>query len=98
MPRQEHSLQAVPHTRGATNQQTENNMDKQELISVLSELASKDLADHSDINDHPCMVAVRAINQCFDDIAHLQQIVSSGAGPKSKRSVYLSKLPYNPKW
>jgi len=38
-------------------------LNKSELTEILTELASKDLAEGADINDHPCMVAVRVINE-----------------------------------
>ena len=38
-------------------------MNRSELIELLTELALKDLSDGSDIYDHPCSVAIRAINQ-----------------------------------
>lgn len=44
-------------------------MNKKELIELLEELAQKDLIEGKDIFDHPCTVAVRAINKAFDDIA-----------------------------
>ena len=37
-------------------------MKKPELIDILEKLAKEDLEDGEDIFDHPCSVAVRAIN------------------------------------
>ena len=74
-------------------------MNKIELIEVLTGLANKDLAKDSSIDDHPCMVAVRAIDQCFDDIGALKDIVEGRTTGKSKRCQVLVKTPtYNPAW
>ena len=36
-----------------------------ELEEILKEMAVNDLAEGSDIDDHPCMVAIRAIDEAF---------------------------------
>ena len=36
-----------------------------ELEEILIEMAVNDLAEGSDIDDHPCMVAIRAIEKAF---------------------------------
>ena len=71
-------------------------MNKEELIALLKEIAETDLADGSVIHDHPCSVAVRAIEQCFDDIEYLIPAVPKMRG--SKRLQMLAGLTYNPSW
>lgn len=36
-----------------------------ELEEILREMAVNDLAEGSDIDDHPCMVAIRAVEEAF---------------------------------
>ena len=38
-------------------------MKREELISILEELAEKDLSNGADIYDHPCSVAIREIKE-----------------------------------
>jgi hypothetical protein len=66
-----------------------------ELTEVLKELAESDLSDDADIADHPCSVAVRAIEQCVSDINLLKR-VERGEAHKSKRVQMLIGLNYNP--
>lgn len=73
-------------------------MNRKELVELLNEIAEKDLSDGSDIHDHPCTVAVRAINKCFDDIDYLKSIVNSGKKPVCKKAVVLVKTSYTPSW
>lgn len=73
-------------------------MNKNELKEILNELAEKDLQDGADIHDHPCQVAIRAIDQCFDDINSLKSIINTGYGEKSKRMQSILKITYNPEW
>ena len=37
-----------------------------ELTQILEELAAKDLEDGANLNDHPCSLAVKAINYAFN--------------------------------
>ena len=70
-------------------------MDKKELIALLAEIAEKDLAEGQDIYDHPCSVAIRALNNCFDDIKLLQQIANKQIHGKSKKCQMLMGLSYS---
>lgn len=40
-------------------------MKKNELCELLSEIAENDLAEGTDIYDHPCIVAIRAIDRGY---------------------------------
>lgn len=42
-------------------------MSKSELIELLDDLAKRDLALGADLFDHPCSVAIRALNQIDGD-------------------------------
>jgi len=66
-----------------------------ELTEVLKELAESDLSDDADIKDHPCSVAVRAIEQCVSDINFLKRM-NRGEVAASKRAKMLIGLNYNP--
>ena len=71
-------------------------MDKQELIELLDEIAMNDIEDAANIDDHPCRVAIRAIDKCFDDIEMLRNISPKKAG--SKKVQMLTGSRYNPSW
>jgi hypothetical protein len=73
-------------------------MNKAELIDLLDKIAEKDLEAGSDIQDHPCVVAIRALEKCLDDIKYLQQIGNKTTHGKSKRAKMLLGLNYNPVW
>lgn len=73
-------------------------MNKSELVELLETMAKKDLTDGADISDHPCSVAIRAINQSFDDIEFLKRIISGAANKQSKRAYTIRGLTYNPTW
>lgn len=75
-------------------------MNRDELKELLQELAETDLSDGADINDHPCSVAVRAIDQCFDDIATMQKISHRfiSMSNASKKVNHLCHLTYDPQW
>ena len=73
-------------------------MNKTELISLLSGIAEKDTMEGHDIHDHPCSVAIRALNGCFDDIKLLQQVANKQIHGKSKKCQMLLGLNYNPEW
>ena len=47
-------------------------MKKEQLITILEELAVGDLSEDCIIEDHPCSVAVRALNKLSDDISVLK--------------------------
>lgn len=70
-------------------------LNKLELTSLLADIAEGDLAEGSDLFDHPCSVAIRAINQCFTDIKELQFIARGNEQNKSKSLV---RGVYNPSW
>ena len=71
-------------------------MNKQELIELLEKVAEYDLEEGSELRDHPCSVAIRAINQCFDDIKTLKAVAPKNRG--SKKVQMLTGLNYNPTW
>lgn len=71
-------------------------MNKKQLIDLLAEIAEKDLVQGCDIEDHPCCIAIRAIDQCFRDIETLRKIAPKKKG--GKRVQMLTGLGYNPSW
>lgn len=71
-------------------------MNKTELNEALADIAKKDLSDGADILDHPCAVAIRAINKAFEDIEILRKIAPKKRG--SKRVQMLTGLTYDPDW
>lgn len=73
-------------------------MNKAKLTELLIELAEKDLSEGSDINDHPCAVAVRALEQCFNDINALQSAFRGKEKNMSKKIQTLMRLNYNPSY
>jgi len=73
-------------------------MNKTQLIELLNELAEEDMAEGSEIYDHPCSVAIRALNKCFDDIKLLREISNGFHEGKSKRAKILLVTNYNPEW
>lgn len=73
----------------------EERMNRESLTELLSSIAEKDLTESADIYDHPCTVAVRAINQCFDDIEFIKRTNGKSV---SKREKMLRGLSYNPSW
>ena len=73
-------------------------MDKKDLIELLEQVAKEDLVEGKDIFDHPCTVAVRAINQCFEDIEYLQDVATGHKNAKCKKAVLLVQTKYNPEW
>ena len=52
-------------------------MNRSELDKNLNELAAGDLEPGHDINDHPCMVAIRAMDSLHKDIESLRAIVTN---------------------
>jgi len=73
-------------------------MNKIELVELLAGIAQKDLIAGEDIADHPCSVAIRAIEQSFVDVKFLKKIVKGTANPRSKRATLLLGLSYSPEW
>jgi len=73
-------------------------MNKTELIEVLSSLAEEDLTEDADIHEHPASVAIKALNQCFDDIEYLKGIINNRNNPKSKKSQVMIRSLYRPEW
>lgn len=69
-------------------------MNINELKELLTEIAEKDLDEGADILDHPCTVAVRAIDRMIEDISTLKEIAPKRKG--SKRVQMLAGLRYNP--
>jgi len=77
-------------------------MKKKELIELLSQLATEDLAEDCKLEDHPCSVAIRAIEQCFEDIDSLRGYIE-GSGYEMPLLGEISfqpnpTTPYNPEW
>lgn len=72
-------------------------MKKDELIKLLQSLADADTNEGHDVNDHPCCVAIRAIEMCFDDIKSLRRAANKEI-KFSKKVEMLIKLEYNPDW
>jgi hypothetical protein len=79
-------------------------MKKKELIELLEDIAKKDLVDGSDLFDHPCSVAVRALNECFEDIKTLKRLLpkNRAGGYRfkngNKRIQMLAGLTYDPEY
>jgi hypothetical protein len=71
-------------------------MNKADLKDLLQAIAENDLADGCSIYDHPCAIAIRAIDRCFSDIERLQVLVKEK--PKCKRDIVLVSARYNPEW
>ena len=74
-------------------------MNKQDLTELLEDIAKSDLSDGADIFDHPCSVAVRAIDQCFSDVQVLRKVFNGAVknkSPYSKRVQILAGLSYEP--
>jgi len=71
-------------------------MNKQELIEELKAVESA----HDGIYEHPATVAIRAINQCFEDI----EILKAAHGVTADRldsdavALLVAANPYNPQW
>ena len=71
-------------------------MNKKELTELLNEIAEKDTVIGADISDHPCAVAVRAIEQAFKDIETLKRVAVSKSGSKHVQTLVYEA--YNPSW
>lgn len=72
-------------------------MNKETLTELLKELAEADLKSGTDIHDHPCSVAVRALDQCFIDIDTLRGLAPHSS-TYTKRTQILVREPYKPDW
>lgn len=57
-----------------------------DLKELLLEMAIEDLYDDADLNDHPCVVAIRAINGLYDDATFLVRVANGKANRDSKRA------------
>lgn len=68
----------------------------EELVELLEQIASGALEYDEDLFDHPCNIAVRAIDQAFSDIASLQRVAPKRTG--SKHMQHLIGLSYDPNW
>jgi len=73
-------------------------MDRENLVKLLSEMAAEDLESGADIFDHPCSIAVRAIEKSFEDINVLLRVIRSDTMGRSKKVQMLIGLPYDPEW
>jgi len=78
-------------------------MNKDELIHLLAIIVKEDETREIALftGDHPCSVAIRAINQCFEDIKTLQSYAESAtvdSQDPNEREAILVLLPYNPEW
>lgn len=69
-----------------------------ELKELLIEIAEGDLIEGSLLRNHPCMIAVRALDECFEDINTLRSALNSISSGRSKAVVMLTKLNYDPSW
>ena len=50
-------------------------MNKQSLFELLEELAQNDLSDDCEIDDHPCMLAIKFITEAIEDIESLKRFI-----------------------
>ncbi len=70
-----------------------------QLICKLEDLANGDLTEGSDIYDHPCSVAIRAIESARDDIEYLKLVLKGKRNIDCKRAQVLIKTStYTPKF
>ena len=74
----------------------EDEMNRPELTELLEKVAEYDLEEGSKLRDHPCSVAIRALDKCFDDINALRSVAPKKQG--SERIQMLTGLSYNPSW
>lgn len=73
-------------------------MNIESLTDRLEALAALDLAEGADVHDHPCSVAIRALNQCFEDIEYLKRVVKNPKISKSRKAWKILGLSYDPEW
>lgn len=71
-------------------------MNKEELIELLDAIAEKESVDLVSVVNHPCNIAKRALNQCFEDIESLQAYIFEYGRPEMEDRLRLH--PYNPEW
>lgn len=50
-------------------------MNKQQLFELLEELAQEDLSEGCEIENHPCMLAIKFINEAIVDIESLKRFI-----------------------
>ena len=73
-------------------------MNKQELVEILEEIAEIDVVAGTEISNHPCSVAVRAINRAFDDMDFLRRVANGKIPKNSKRAQVMLGCPYSPEF
>ncbi len=78
-------------------------MNKEELIKYLLKIAVEDARQCTvdEIEDHPCTIAIRALNQCFEDINTLRfsgRLTQDQWKCLSPEDQNLHDEPYNPEW
>lgn len=75
-------------------------MNKEELIMELEAVAEEDTLTLKEYGKHPCTIAIRALNQCFEDIKGLQRGLQNVPIPPDPILDLddLSYRPYNPEW
>lgn len=77
-------------------------MKKDELIAQLEEVVQRDIIGQDiSVHDHPATVAIRAINQCFEDVERIQLmaeeiLIEAEAIYDEKHDMLIH--PYNPEW
>lgn len=75
-------------------------MNREDLVEILEELAITDLPEGGNLHDHPCIVAIRAIDKAFEDIESLRTFIHADgtAWRGSKKIKMLTGLRYDPEW
>lgn len=77
-------------------------MNKEELVFALDDLARHGILGEAELDSHVCTIAIRAINQCFEDIDMLLGYIEGEELeiPSLPASGYRGKPthPYNPEW
>ena len=71
-------------------------MNRQELKCLLECIAEEDVSQGSNIGDHPCPVAIMAIDKAFDEVNILRKLIPNGS--YSKKVNMIIGLNYDPKW
>lgn len=71
-------------------------MNKFELSEILRMLAEKDLSEGAALEDHPCIIAIKALNRCFDDIETLRAVARKLPSTQSKKVQVLISSTYDP--
>jgi len=73
-------------------------MNATELKVLLTEIAEKDLADGASIDDHPCIVAARAIDTCIKDVEYLRGVCAGRYNKETKKARMMLCLTYSPQF